>query len=275
MILGIDIGGTNICLGLAENGNLTRLESVPSFSRESTLEETLEYLSAQIVRFAPSGLERIGVGVPSVVDIEKGIVYDAVNIPSWREAPLKAFLEQRFQVPVAINNDANCFTMGAYGCYPADRKPEVLVGITLGTGVGMGIVDRGRLFCGATCGAGELGSLPYKGGLLEDACSKKFYETHGWQSPEAARAARDGDPAALALFEELGRNMGEMLCTVLYAYDPSHIAFGGGGAWNYPLFRASMEAYAQEHFPYRKALERLTVDVFTGNEIPVLGATLI
>ena len=210
-----------------------------------------------------------------MVDIEKGIVYDAVNIPSWQEAPLKAFLEERFQIPVAVNNDANCFTMGAYGMYPEDKKPEVLVGITLGTGVGIGIVDRGRLFCGATCGAGELGSLPYRGGILEDACSKKFYAAKGWESPAAARAAREGDPAALALFEELGRNMGELLCTVLYAYDPSHIAFGGGGAWNYPLFRASMEAFVHQHFPYRKALERLTVDVFTGNEIPVLGATLI
>ena len=275
MILGIDIGGTNICLGLAENGKLTRLESVPSFSPESTLEETLEYLAEQIGRYEAAGLERIGIGVPSVVDIEKGIVYDAVNIPSWREAPLKAYLEGRFQVPVAINNDANCFTMGAYGCYPSDGKPEVLVGITLGTGVGIGIVDRGRLFCGVTCGAGELGSLPYKDGILEDACSKKFYAARGWESPEAARLARQGDSVACALFEELGRNIGELVCTVLYAYDPGHIAFGGGGAWNYPLFRASMEAYVREHFPYRKALERLTVDVFTGNEIPVLGATLI
>ena len=275
MILGIDIGGTNICLGLAENGKLIRLESVPSFSPESTLEETLEYLAEQIGRYEAAGLEKIGIGVPSVVDIEKGIVYDAVNIPSWREAPLKAYLEGRFQVPVAINNDANCFTMGAYGCYPADGKPEVLVGITLGTGVGIGIVDRGRLFCGVTCGAGELGSLPYKDGILEDACSKKFYAARGWESPEAARLARQGDSVACALFEELGRNIGELVCTVLYAYDPSHIAFGGGGAWNYPLFRASMDAYVQEHYPYHKALERLAVDVFTGNEIPVLGATLI
>ena len=275
MILGIDIGGTNICLGLAENGRLFRQESVPSFSPEATLAETLEYLSELIGGFLSPQLEKIGIGVPSVVDIEKGIVYDAVNIPSWQEAPLKAFLEERFQIPVAVNNDANCFTMGAYGMYPEDKKPEVLVGITLGTGVGIGIVDRGRLFCGATCGAGELGSLPYRGGILEDACSKKFYAAKGWESPVAARAAREGDPAALALFEELGRNMGELLCTVLYAYDPSHIAFGGGGAWNYPLFRASMEAFVHQHFPYRKALERLTVDVFTGNEIPVLGATLI
>lgn len=275
MILGVDIGGTNICFGLAENGKLVRLESVPSFFREATLEDTLTYLSEQIERFVPAGLERIGIGVPSVVDLKQGVVYDTVNIPSWQEVPLKAYLEDRFHIPVAINNDANCFTMGAYGMYPADEKPEVLVGITLGTGVGIGIVDRGRLFCGATCGAGELGSLPYDGGMLEDACSKKFYATRGWEGPVAARCAREGDPAALAFFEELGRNLGAMLCTVLYAYDPSHIAFGGGGAWNYPLFCASMEAYAHDHFPYRKALERLSVDVFTGNEIPVLGATLI
>ena len=152
--LGIDIGGTNLSLGLVADGKITQEIHAPSFRPDASLDETLEYLSGQIgILFRP-GTEKIGVGVPSVVDIKRGVVYDTQNIPSWTEVPLKAYLENRFGVPVAVNNDANCFAMGVYGAYPVDAKPENLVVITLGTGMGMGIVNEGKLICGANCGAG-------------------------------------------------------------------------------------------------------------------------
>ena len=172
--IGIDIGGTNLSLGLVENGKIIQEIHTPSFRPEMTLDETLDYLAAQIEKVFRAGTEKIGIGVPSVVDVKQGIVYDTQNIPSWTVVPLKERLEKRFGVPVAVNNDANCFAMGVYGTYPADAKPESLVVVTLGTGVGMGIVLDGELFCGANCGAGELGCLPYKDGILEDYCGKKF-----------------------------------------------------------------------------------------------------
>ena len=178
--LGIDIGGTNLSLGLVENGKIIQEIHTPSFHPEMTLDETLDYLAAQIEKVFRAGTEKIGIGVPSVVDVKKGIVYDTQNIPSWTVVPLKERLEKRFGVPVAVNNDANCFAMGVYGTYPADAKPESLVVVTLGTGVGMGIVLDGQLFCGANCGAGELGCLPYKDGILEDYCGKKFFTSAGW-----------------------------------------------------------------------------------------------
>ena len=171
MTLGIDLGGTNLCLGLVDNGKVIRMTSVPSFDRSFTLEQTLEYLADQISAVFTEGVEKIGIGVPSVVDVNKGIVYDAANIPSWKEVHLKEFLEGRFGVPVYINNDANCYAMGAYGLYPEDARPETLVTVTLGTGMGIGIVDHGRLVCGVNCGAGELGYLDYNGGCLEEFCS--------------------------------------------------------------------------------------------------------
>ena len=69
--------------------------------------------------------------------------------------------------------------------------------------------------------------------------------------------------------------MGALLCTVMYAYDPTHIALAGGIANNYPFFRQAMEEYIRENFPYRKAVERLTLDICTDDNIPVLGASLI
>ncbi len=275
MTLGIDIGGTTIGLGLVRGGKIVKKVSVPSFPAGASLQQTLDYLASQVAAILPADVKKIGIGVPSVVDVERGIVYEATNIPSWQEVHLKEFLEARFPVKVAVNNDANCFAMGAYAAYAQDRKPEVLVGITLGTGVGMGIIDRGRLFDGANCGAGELGCLPYRDGLLEDICSKKFFESKHIESPKAAQAAEKGDPAALALYEELGANLGALLCTVLFAYDPSHIAFGGGVSYNFPYFRKSMEDYVKKHFPYHNTVERLTLDVFTGGDVLVTGAALI
>ena len=273
--IGIDIGGTNLCLGLVENGQVSGMFSTPSFSPESTMEQTLEHLSNQILKIFRPGVTKIGIGVPSVVDVRRGIVYDTQNIPSWKEVPLKEYLEDRFHVPVAVNNDANCFAMGVYGTYPADAKPETLAVVTLGTGVGMGIVNEGKLFCGANCGAGELCCLPYRDSILEDYCSKKYFTSAGWDSKKAAMAAKSGDPDALRLFEEFGRHLGALVCTVMYAYDPSHIGLAGGIANNYPFFRQAMEEYVRANFPYRKPLERLKVDVFTGDTLPVLGASLV
>ena len=273
--IGIDIGGTNLCLGLVEGGQVSNMFSTPSFSPEDTLEQTLEYLSRQIDKIFHSGVSKIGIGVPSVVDPKLGIVYDTQNIPSWKEVHLKEYLEERFKVPVAVNNDANCFAMGVYGTYPADAKPETLVVATLGTGVGIGIVDGGRLFCGANCGAGELCCLPYKDSILEDYCSKKFFTAAGWNSMDANKAAKAGDPAALALFDNFGRHMGAALCAAMFAYDPDRVALAGGIANNYPLFRKAMEAYIRENFPYRKAIERLKIDICTDSNLPVIGAALL
>ena len=147
--------------------------------------------------------------------------------------------------------------------------------MTLGTGVGMGIVDRGRLICGANCGAGELGALPYKDATLETYCSKQFFTAAGWDSREASKAAQAGDPDAKKLFADFGHYLGDLLCTVMYAYDPSHIAFGGGIANNYPLFRQSMEVRLRRDFPYQKSLDRLTIDVCTADDIPLIGAAMI
>ena len=275
MTLGIDVGGTNLVLGQVRDGRIVRRVSTPWFPLEADLQQTLDTLSEQIASMLTPDTEKIGIGVPSVVDVGKGIVYDTVNIPSWKEVPLKDYLEERFHLPVAVNNDANCYAMGVYEGYPADAKPEVLVVITLGTGVGMGIVDRGRLFVGANCGAGELGSLPYRGATLESYCSKQFFYGTGWDSLSASEAARGGDSRAMALFTDLGKRLGDLLCTVMFAYDPSHIAIGGGIAHNFPLFRSSMEARLKRDFPYRKSLERLQIDVCTGDDIPLIGASLI
>lgn len=275
MILGVDLGGTNLCMGLVDDGVVVKTASVPSFALSASMEETLEYMAEHISAMMSPDVERIGIGVPSVVDLKNGIVYEAANIPSWKEVHLKSFLEGRFGVPVSINNDANCYAMGAYGTYPSESKPEVLVTVTLGTGIGIGIVDHGRLVCGANCGAGELGYLDYKDGCLEDYCSRQFFDRHGVKPHEAAAAAVAGDLQSIRLFEEFGHHLGHAVMLLMYAYDPSHIVFGGGIANALPLFRGAMEDYIRERFPFPANFEKLQIDVKTENEIPIIGASLI
>jgi len=275
MILGVDLGGTNLCVGLVDNDTVIKTVSVPSFAPSATMEETLEYLAEQISGLMSHDVTKIGIGVPSVVDVDKGIVYDAANIPSWKEVHLKGFLESRFGVPVNVNNDANCYAMGAYGTYPADAKPESLVTITLGTGIGIGVVDHGRLICGVNCGVGEIGYLDYKDGCLEEYCSRQYFDRLGVKAHEVAAAAKQGDRNAIEIFNEFGRNIGHALMILMYAYDPSHIVLGGGIANALPLFRGTMEEYIRGRFPFRSNFEKLQIDVQTGSEIPIIGASLI
>ena len=275
MILGIDLGGTNLCLGIVENGTVKERISVPSFQPSATLEETLEYLAEQIGNVLTPAIKKIGIGVPTVVDVQRGIVYEAANIPSWKEVHLKDFLEGRFGLPVSINNDANCYAMGAYGQYPEDAKPETLIAMTLGTGLGIGIVDNGRLFCGVNCGAGEIGYLGYNGGCLEEFCSKQFFAKYNKDSYELSLAAQAGDEEAIALFKEFGRHLGYAVSIIMYAYDPSHVVFGGGIANALPLFKDSTLEYLRENFPFRKNVDKLVLDVQTSIDTPILGASLI
>ncbi|MBR5833102.1 MAG: ROK family protein [Bacteroidales bacterium] len=275
MILGIDLGGTNLCLGLVDGGKVVKMTSVPSFERSFTLERTLEYLAEQIAALFDESVEKIGIGVPSVVDVKKGIVYEAANIPSWKEVHLKDFLEARFGVPVNINNDANCYAMGAYGLYPEDARPETLVTVTLGTGMGIGIVDHGRLMCGVNCGAGELGYLDYNGGCLEEFCSKQFFAKYNVDSYELSKAVAAGDEKAKAIFDEFGRHLGYAVTLLMYAYDPSHVVLGGGIANALPLFRDAMMETIRKKFPFTSAVDKLHVDVQTSGETPIVGASLI
>ena len=273
MLLGIDIGGTTINFGLVSDRKITGTSSVPSFNKDATLPETIEYLSHRISEVITPEVESIGIGVPTLVDPARGIVYNAANIPSWKEVHLRDELEKRFGIPVAVNNDANCFALGAAAV--ADALNDVMVGITLGTGLGIGIVVDGRLMCGANCGAGELCSVPYEGDEFESFCSQKFFVSQGWDSRRAVAATEASDPGALSFFEQFGHHLGKLLSLVMYAYDPSCIVFGGGISNTFPCFEEPMKRTLRENYIYPHALERLRILAMPQNDIALLGASLL
>ena len=270
MTLGIDIGGTTINLGLIDGGRLLKKVQVPSFPKTATQEDTLIYLGDQIENFLVPGIQKIGIGVPSLTDPVKGIVYNAANIPSWDVVPLKDTMEARFDIPVYVNNDANCYALGA--AVKVGENRGTVVTVTLGTGTGVGIVIDGKLFSGTHCGAGEIGAIPYEGTDYESFCSKKYFTTRGLDPRALSKAASEADETALAHFRDFGRHMGTFLSVVMYAYDADVIVLGGGIAHTFPHFQEAMWEALRCSYPYQNALDNLKIIAMPDEDTALVGA---
>jgi glucokinase len=159
-VIGIDLGATNIRGAVVSGGgaavggsSLSDIVAVRIHS-DGEVEDVLGDIYQVIDALIGEGVEAIGIGVPSVVDVAEGIVYDVQYIPSWVEVPLKKILESRYGMPVFVNNDANCFALGEY-YFGKGRGVGSMIGLPLGTGLGGGVIVNGRLYAGFNCGAGE------------------------------------------------------------------------------------------------------------------------
>jgi glucokinase len=272
-IIGVDLGGTKVSVGAVSGGEVTKIErrEVPSpEAAEVVLDAIIDVIDEV---FDPS-VVGIGCGVPSVVDVENGVVFDVENIPAWKEMPLKAALENRFGVPASVNNDANAFAVGEH-VFGAGRDFDDMVGLTLGTGMGTGVIINGHLYSGANCGVGEIGMMAHKGLTLEDYCSGSFFtREYGKSGEEIYRRARDGEAEALAAFEAFGAELSEAVMIVLYAYDPQAVIFGGSISAAYDLFERSLHT-GLESFAYRRVIERLVMAPSTLENSAVLGAAAL
>ena len=247
MKIGVDLGGTNIRAGLMDGTELIRKEKV-SCPAQGSESEVIEAVAGLIGKLVSEDVDAIGNGVPSVVDTAKGKVYNVANIPSWVEVHLKDILEERFDIPVFINNDSNCFTLGE-SRFGAGKEYKDMVGVTLGTGVGSGIMIGGHLYEGRNAGAGEIGCLTYLDKDFESYCSTPFFVSHNTSGAGLAARAEAGDAEAIALWDEFGGHIGELVKAILFAYDPEAIVFGGGIAARHPHFEKAMRRTI-ETFPY-------------------------
>jgi glucokinase len=272
-VVGVDLGGTNVRAGLVAGGRLRDVRAVPIRSR-GTMEEVLEDVFGAVDAVMRDEVEGIGAGVPSVIDLKTGTVYDVQNIPSWTKVPLKARLEERYRRPATVNNDANAFAAGEkhFGKIgPCDSA----VGLIVGTGLGAGIIANGRLYSGVNCGAGEFGMLPYLDGNFEAYASGQFFErVHGTTGREVAARAERGDAAALAVFAEFGRHLGEAVKAICYAVDPEIIVLGGSVSRSYRFFRDALGETFRT-YAYSIARERLRIEVSETENIALLGAAAL
>jgi glucokinase len=270
MKIGIDLGGTNMRVGLTDGATLVNsvIEPCPSKEAEKVV---INQLKRQVAQLMSEDVTSIGVGVPSVVDSQQGIVYNVANIPSWKEVHLKEILEKEFGVPVAVNNDANCFALGVWK-YGEGKGTKDMVGLTMGTGIGSGIIIDGKLYNGVNTGAGEIGSLPFKDADYEFYCSSRFFsELHGDTGANFGKRAQAGDAEAVAVWNEFGGNVGELIKAVLFTYAPEAIIIGGGIASAFPLFEAPMRA-SLKSFPYPANVAATRIMPSTLPNAAILGA---
>lgn len=273
MKIGIDLGGTNIRVGAVSNGKIVRKAQVPT-PRTANPDEVVDAIVDLIRQVAESdAIEGIGIGVPSVVDWEKGIVYNVMNIPSWKEVQIKDILESEFGVPVAVNNDANCFALGEK-MYGAARLYDDVVGITLGTGVGAGLIFDGRLYSGRNTAAGEVCSLPYLDSDYEHYCSSGFFVTKGTTGRDAALLASAGNAEIQPVWLEFGGHVGNLVKAVLLAYDPQAIVFGGSIAKAFKHFEKPMMQSLQS-FMYPNMVQRLKIFVSELDDVAIYGASAL
>jgi len=201
-------------------------------------------------------------------------VYDVQYIPSWVEVPLKRLLKGRYGKPVFVNNDANCFALGEYH-FGKGSGAGSMIGLTLGTGLGGGVIIHNKLFAGYNCGAGEIGLLPYKGNVLEYYCSGSFFKNvYGLDGVEVFDAALRGDARSLALYSELGVHVGQGIKAVIYTYDPELIVLGGSVSQAYDLFKETMWKEIRT-LVYAKTLERIRVEVSELANSGILGAAAL
>lgn len=272
-IIAIDLGGTKLNIGLVCEGELIRSQRY-IFDAAQSKEKILEFVVSCIDEFMEASVTAIGIGVPSIVDVEGGIVYDTVNIPAWREVTLKKDLENIFAIPVFVNNDVNCFVLGEK-CYGKARPYSDVVGICLGTGMGVGLIINNRLHQGKNCGAGEIGSIPYLKGSIEDYCSGYFFQHfHSITGKELFQQASLGDRQALSIFHEFGLHLGKAISMIVLAFDPEAIILGGAVANAYPFFISTVKK-ALSSLPFSRMAERIIIEQSDNQNIALLGAAAL
>lgn len=269
-IIGVDLGATNIRAAVVIEDTILGIKSKrinSAGSEEEVLKDVFEILDTLV----DGSITAIGIGVPGVVDVKQGIVYDVQYIPSWKEVPLKKRMEERYNLPVFVNNDANCFALGEY-YFGKGKGVDSMIGLTIGTGVGAGIIINNKLYAGANCGAGEFGMVGYLDKVYEFYCSGSFfqnvYQLHG----EAVfQRAKKGDEQALRLYEEMGTHLGNAIKMIMYTYDPSLIILGGSVRLAYDFFEEAMWQRIQT-FAFTKSAQRLKIEISELQNSGILGA---
>lgn len=272
-IIGVDLGGTNLRAGIVRESLLEPVVSRPLYA-QGNRDETLQQIFDIIDEMMNAGVKAIGIGVPGLVDPASRIPYDVVNIPSINETDLRGILEQRYHVAVKIENDANCFAWGEY-YFGGGRSSSSLVGLTIGTGLGTGIIADGKLLTGKHGGAGEFGMISYLGKNIEYYVSGRFFTNVYHTTGELVyKRALEGDPAAISMYEDFGRHLGEAIKLILYALDTECIIIGGAAKVAFPFYAESMwETLAG--FGFRRALATLKIEASSLVNGNILGAAAL
>lgn len=280
---GIDIGGTKVRIGLVnELGELIYLADKVPMTQFQTGDELMQAIADSIKSIvgekAEYQLMGVGVGAPGPLDDKHEVVMETPNTPIIQNYPLVARLQDHFDVPVKMNNDANVFVLGE-AIAGAGKDEKYVYGITLGTGYGHGFVWDGRILSGAHGTATEYGLAPYNEGTFEDYVSGPALERNYQHIANKSKSgleifelAQTGDAHALAAWSLLGRSVGHSLVYVNYLLDPGIIVIGGSLAAGYEFFIESLREVVDAHLFTNQQGRLKIVPAELGDAAPVIGA---
>ena len=305
MYLGLDIGGTNLKVGIMNDKN----ELVQQIHQSTNAAKGLDYLLNLIKRVINTSITKfpmikaIGVGIPGVVQPD-GTVRFSPNLPEWVDVPFGKFLGNVFSLPIIVDNDANT---AAYAemLIGSGKDLNNFIYVTLGTGVGGSIVLDRKIYRGETNGAGEFGYIiidnieptvapdkAYRIGTVESALgknnvtefSKRYIKSfpnsqmHKFEKPDPyfiSQAVTDGDEAAISIFKIMGRNLGIGLVSAMNLLDIRVAIIGGGLSLADPFFLEYTEKFVKERaLPHIAANARVIRAEFT-KDAGVIGAALL
>lgn len=264
-VIGVDLGGTNLRTSLlTPAGDILDRHKEPTNASDGwnkVLKRLVENIAQQRETAVRRGLAvlAVGVGAPGVIRMDSGIVVKSPNFPDWNNLPLREELERALHIPVFIENDANAAALGEQW-RGAGKGISSMILLTLGTGVGGGIVLDNKIWHGADGMAGEIGHMTLvpdgrqctcgNTGCLEMYASARGIvqsyreEVGGARTPAAEflremtsakvyQAAREGDAVARRVMQEMGRMLGIGIANLINIFNPEMIVIGGGvkDAW--------------------------------------------
>ena len=308
--IGIDVGGTNIKIALVnEQGSIIYSNSIPTRA-EMGYEYTINNMKEAITdllketKSEAKNIEGLGFGFPGQIDCQKGVVRLAPNIPGWVDVPIAKIMEKEFGIPTRVDNDVRCAALGELN-FGAGVGCENLVCITVGTGIGSGLIINGKLVRGASNAAGEIGhiKLDINGGPLcgcgDRGCLEAFasgpsivamaedYIKGGKSTkyrelanPEitpyvVSEAAKQGDAVAKRIFTIMGEYIGMGLVSVVNLLNPEKIIIGGGvAAAGDILLDPIKETIIKRSMPISGSAVKV-VPAQLGNTAGVIGASLL
>jgi glucokinase len=262
MLIGVDFGGTHIRAGIVEGGEVTRLATT-STRPGSTPNEVLEAIASAALALAPKP-EAVGVAIPGEVDAD-GRCWRLTNVPGFEGVHVAQELAQRLGCPIAVENDATAAALGEQ-LYGHGRVHPSFLMVTLGTGIGGGLVLGHLLYPGSSGFAGEIGHMNVdrspdaptcacgQRGCIEAyagtyALLRRFRELGG-QADEVlpiSVSARRGEPAGLRVFEQMGEALGMGLANIQNLLDLNAIVFSGGISASFDLIEPTLRRALRQY----------------------------
>lgn len=308
--VGVDVGGTNVKLALVDlNGKIVYSNTTPTradlgYEHSITnIQNAIEELMKE-TNTNKDTIEAIGFGFPGQIDYQNGVVRLLPNMPGWVDVPVAKIMQDKFGITTKLDNDVRVATLGELK-YGAGKGCENLVCITVGTGIGSGLVFNGKLIRGAKNAAGEIGHIKltmgdgpicgcgdygcfeaYASGpaivaeakeYIKGGKSSKFKElaTEELSPYIVAQAALQGDAVAKRIYAKMGEIIGLGLTSVINLLNPEKVIIGGGVAdAGDILFNPIRETIAKRAMPIQASAVEI-VPAQLGNTAGVIGASLL